>query len=603
MLVLALVVALGLIGTVLAAVALRHAEQDRRARALSQQTGMVGQVVTGEMRRYSTSLSDLAAAIGAQSRLEAPEFTAITAPVDRQRLPGASGVGFVVPTPADRVAETQAYWRARGVPVTLRPSPAALGSHRFLVLSHSIDGTEPPLGLDLAASVEATEAMRIAEESHGVATSRTYRLLKDASLPPEQRQLSFVLAAPVYSTSPDAADTGQLRGWVTMGLRGRDFLHEAIGAAAKDTVAVTLSDVTSGDPLPVASWEPRVPMDNAVGSRQVPVAVPQRSWALTVQATRRLLAGDDDLHLEAGAWVTGIVITALLAALTATVIGSRDRALRRVDAATSALRTDIARREEVEQQLRRREAELVGFAGIVAHDLRSPLARVLGYADFLRDEAADRLDPEHRVFLDRLHGGAQRMQALIDDLLDYATADNRRIARVPVDLQRLAGEVAREQAGDGEVTVTRLPVVEGDPTMLRQVLDNLIGNAIKYTAPGVRPMVRVGCRPDGNDQWRIDVTDNGIGIPEEDRANVFTAFARARGSEDYPGTGLGLAIVARIVERHHGRTGVEAAPGGGSVLWFTLPAMAAIAPDGDDDGGAEAAEAARVAQPMQPSSP
>jgi signal transduction histidine kinase len=118
-----------------------------------------------------------------------------------------------------------------------------------------------------------------------------------------------------------------------------------------------------------------------------------------------------------------------------------------------------------------------------------------------------------------------------------------------------------------------LPVVPGDATLLRQVLDNLIGNAIKYTAEGHQPYVRISSRPEG-DTVRIDVADRGIGIPEDQRDSVFTAFSRADGSEGYPGTGLGLAIVHRIVERHGGRTGVTDNPGGGTRIWFTLPLAA-----------------------------
>jgi signal transduction histidine kinase len=212
---------------------------------------------------------------------------------------------------------------------------------------------------------------------------------------------------------------------------------------------------------------------------------------------------------------------------------------------------------------------------VVAHDLRSPLARITGYADFLREEASPRLDPQHQDFLERLCAGTERMRTLIDDLLGYATAENRPLHTAPVDLTAMAGEIARERtggAGDSPPTiiVDPLPPVEGDATLLRQVLENLIGNAIKYTRYGTDPWLRISGRPVAR-QVRVEVTDRGIGIPPEQRAQVFTAFARAAGSEAYPGTGLGLAIVQRIIERHGGEVGVEDGPDGGSRFWFTLP--------------------------------
>ncbi len=574
-LVLVVICLLGLTGTALSALALRGAAEERRARALGQRAELLSQVVSTELRRYGTMLTDLAAAVGAQAQLEASEFTAITAAADRQRLPGATGIAFVVPVAAADTGEAQAYWRARGhTGLTLRPAEGS-DRHRFIVLSRSIDGAPSSVGLDLARSPEADEAMTGAQRTSRVTTSRTYRLLKDAALPPAQQQLSFVLVAPVYATSPGAVDNGRFRGWLTVGLRGQDFLNEAIGEAAGDTVAVTLADTGTADPLPVARWQPSAALDPDGGARTVTVSVPQRSWHLTVRPTERLLT-DGTVRLDLIAWLIGGVITALLAALTTTLLTSRDRALRRVDEATAALRDDITRREQVEHRLRQREAELVGFAGIVAHDLRGPLARVLGYADFLRDEAADRLDPPHQEFLERLRGGAHRMQVLIDDLLDYATADNRAVARIAVDLHRLADDVVREHAGAGggrtaTIVVDPLPVVDGDPVLLRQVLDNLVGNAIKYTPPGSDPYVHLSSHVTGDGSLRVEVADRGIGIPAAERDTVFTAFHRAAGSDRYPGTGLGLAIVHRIVERHGGQVGVAARPGGGSIFWFTVP--------------------------------
>ena len=119
--------------------------------------------------------------------------------------------------------------------------------------------------------------------------------------------------------------------------------------------------------------------------------------------------------------------------------------------------------------------------------------------------------------------------------------------------------------------VGSLPVVAGDPTLLRQVFDNLVGNALKYTRPGHQAQVEITAARAEDDGWRLEIRDRGIGIPAAQRAVVFDAFVRADGSQPYPGTGLGLAIVARIIERHGGRIGVHDNPGGGSVFWFTLP--------------------------------
>jgi signal transduction histidine kinase len=175
---------------------------------------------------------------------------------------------------------------------------------------------------------------------------------------------------------------------------------------------------------------------------------------------------------------------------------------------------------------------------------------------------------------------------MLDDLLDYATADNRPLTTEAVDLSGMVTDIITERTltWTGEqrpvIIAGPLPTVAGDPTLLRQVFDNLIGNAIKYTHHGRTPHVEITAEQNPlEDVWRIEVSDHGIGIPAEQRGTVFTAFTRASGSEGYPGTGLGLAIVHRIIERHHGHIGVTGNDHGGSLFWIVLPATAAIPDD------------------------
>jgi len=224
------IVALGLVGTALAAFALGRTEEDRLDRALNQQTAAVEQTLAAEMRRYSTSLQDLAGAVGAQSRLEAAEFNAITATTNRQRLPGATGVAFVVPAGDAQIPEVQRFWRAAGNPeLRLRTAAGNATEHLFVVMAHPIDGVGDAVGQDMTASPQAGAALLKSRDTHQVAISSTYRLLRDAGLPADHRQLSFVLVAPVYATSPGAPDAGRFRGWMMMGLRGENFLNETIG--------------------------------------------------------------------------------------------------------------------------------------------------------------------------------------------------------------------------------------------------------------------------------------------------------------------------------------------------------------------------------------
>jgi signal transduction histidine kinase len=554
---------------VLAALSLHSVSRSRSERAVETKAQIVQQAIDAELDRYRASLADVAAAVGAQTQLEASEFTAIAAPVTQRRLPGAVGVSLVVPAATGEVRRVQTFWRRHGnANLTLSPLAGA-DVHYFAVLTRRLDGTTPRTGIDAAGAAQPVQALVTARISRAIAISPTYRLLHDADLPAGERQLSFVMAAPVFATSPLSA-AGQFRGWIVLAFRGGDFLRTAIGQVAGVQANVELSD-TGGEPVPVAVWNSGERVDKAIPIQRRPVTAPQRTWALTIEATEELVPATEE-RLDEAAIVIGTVITVLLAALTSAIVTSRDRALRNVDQATKALRDDIGRREIVERKLRQREEELVAFAGVVAHDLRSPLANVSALAEVLAEETEDTLSTEHRQFLHRLRLSAARMSDLIDDLLAFAKADNVALRPEVIDLDEIVRDIVAERStASGHVVAQDLPSVRGDRTLVRQVLDNLIGNGIKYTPPGRAPEVRVSSCPQGPGWCRIDVADRGIGVPEQQRADIFEAFTRASGSEGFQGTGLGLAIVGRIVERHSGMVGVDENPGGGSRFWFTMP--------------------------------
>jgi signal transduction histidine kinase/CHASE1-domain containing sensor protein len=230
-------------------------------------------------------------------------------------------------------------------------------------------------------------------------------------------------------------------------------------------------------------------------------------------------------------------------------------------------------------QLREREAELAAFAGIVAHDLKNPLAMVTGYVDLLLDDltASSTVAEDHLDMLVRVSVTSRRMRRLIDDLLGMAHARNGALDLADVDLNALVEDVVAERlatAGDPrpQIYVGTLDAVHADAGMIRQVVDNLIGNAVKYTPPGspARVDVTTAALPDGT--VVVTVADRGIGIPAGQHAQIFNDFHRAHATAGYAGTGLGLAICRRIVERHGGLIQAEDNPGGGTRFSVTLPA-------------------------------
>ena len=247
---------------------------------------------------------------------------------------------------------------------------------------------------------------------------------------------------------------------------------------------------------------------------------------------------------------------------------------------SSALRARAAR-DEAAQEAERREVELTRsnedlerFASIASHDLSEPLRMVASFADLLARRYRGHLDEQADSYIAYILDGASRMRAMIDALLAFAELRASEHRREPVALEELVQEILGDlrvaiAEADAEIIVGELPVVQADRPALRQVLQNLFGNAIKFR--GTEPP-RIDVRAESlPGEWLVTVSDNGIGIPEDDRERVFDMFGRLHPRTAYPGSGMGLAMSRRAVELHGGRIWADAAPGGGTVFRFTLP--------------------------------
>jgi signal transduction histidine kinase len=217
---------------------------------------------------------------------------------------------------------------------------------------------------------------------------------------------------------------------------------------------------------------------------------------------------------------------------------------------------------------RRMESELRGYADMVAHDLREPITGIAHLVTLLERRADEPPSPE---VLALLRASTERARELIDGVLDYARAGE--LQREPVALDRVMGDVEADLRPTlDEVGATLgvgvLPEVDGDPRQLRRLLQNLVGNAIKFRGEAP-PRVDVSALR-GSEGWVVTVRDNGVGIDPEQTSRIFGMFARLNGETE--GTGIGLAVCRRVVEAHGGRIWVEPAEGGGSAFRFTLPA-------------------------------
>lgn len=242
------------------------------------------------------------------------------------------------------------------------------------------------------------------------------------------------------------------------------------------------------------------------------------------------------------------------------------------------------------EELARSNAELEQFAFVASHDLQEPLRKIQAFGDRLKSKCDAANLQEGRDYLDRMQSAAARMQTLIYDLLTFSRVISRTEPFVPINLNQVVSDIisdleVRIEKTGGRVEVDELPTIEADATQMRQLLQNLIGNALKFHAPGKPPVVKVTSRllptqptsaEDETNQFgrqvcQISVSDNGIGFDEKYLEKIFAVFQRLHGRQEYEGTGIGLAVCRRIAERHGGSITAQSKPGEGATFLITLP--------------------------------
>ena len=272
-------------------------------------------------------------------------------------------------------------------------------------------------------------------------------------------------------------------------------------------------------------------------------------------------------------------------------INEKNAELGRVNAELADTNAMLERRAA---ELARSNEELAQFASIASHDLQEPLRKVRTFTQQVTVMEADALSDKGRDYLERANAAAERMQKLIEDLLRFSRVSTHARPFAAVDL----GTVMREVLGDLEVEVERsdatvlvgdLPVINGDELQLRQLMQNLLSNALKFRREDVAPEIAIDARVAG-DTATITVRDNGIGFEPQYNRRIFRVFERLHGRGTYPGTGIGLALCRKIAERHGGSIVADGVPGAGSTFTVSLPTnqhedVISINPHEDDDVG------------------
>jgi signal transduction histidine kinase len=269
--------------------------------------------------------------------------------------------------------------------------------------------------------------------------------------------------------------------------------------------------------------------------------------------------------------------------------------LREMNGELERTNAELARTNaELEQramELQRSNAELDHFASIASHDLQEPLRKLRTFTERIHETEADGLSAHGVAYLQRANASAERMQQLIEDLLRYSRVSTQGRPFAAVDLGQVANDVVDDleeavRLSGAVIRVGQLPTISADPTQMRQLLQNLISNGVKFRREGVTPEVDVSASLD--EGWvKLVVSDNGIGFDPQYARRIFRIFERLHGRGTYPGTGIGLALCRKIAERHGGTIFAESVVGEGSVFTVTLQTRRAEAvtglPPGDPD--------------------
>ncbi len=237
------------------------------------------------------------------------------------------------------------------------------------------------------------------------------------------------------------------------------------------------------------------------------------------------------------------------------------------------LKDALAALNASQEALEARSKEMHSFAHIAAHDLKAPLRRISSFSQILVEDYGDKLDDDARGYFDRIVTNARHMTQLVDDLLQYARSGKLDKPFETLDMKVLTEQVVKlletvVEEAEATVEVDYLPLLRGDETSLKQLMQNLIANALKFRGEE-SPVVKVtAAEVDG--RWQFSVSDNGIGIPEEHQEKVFGSFERLHSQTEFEGSGLGLATCKKLVEQHRGKIWLESTQGEGTTFHFTV---------------------------------